>query len=74
MNTDALEERQPEASATVTPVSESRPRSSITVIFVTHRPSLLAEAEMVLRVDCGSIYVDRDTTGAVASCDGCMQK
>jgi ATP-binding cassette subfamily B protein/subfamily B ATP-binding cassette protein MsbA len=31
-----------------------------TVIYVTHQPSLLAAADIVLRVDRGSIYVDRD--------------
>jgi subfamily B ATP-binding cassette protein MsbA len=31
-----------------------------TVIYVTHRPSLLGAADIVLRVERGSIYVDRD--------------
>lgn len=33
---------------------------SRTVIFVTHRPGLLAEADIVLRIDRGSIHIDRD--------------
>lgn len=32
-----------------------------TVIFVTHRPGLLVEADIVLRIERGSIYVDRDS-------------